>query len=229
MVVCMLRCIISLVKISLLLGVLVYGIHFWLSNKDYVFDAGKIAKISEKYAGYEAEAAFRDILKELEDLYPGHILPSRDHQWIFVNAGGWMGSMMVVHASLTEYVLFFGTAIDTAGHSGRYWANISDTLITGQYLQWKEGEMKSTVYGPGDTIYHGMGEVTSLNFKADTWMVEYGRGFIPSTLPFALADTVFGTTDFVTAFYTVRVYAKALWMEGSLFVGEFRDYLKGNL
>ena len=32
--------------------------------------------------------------------------------------GGWMGSFYLLHASLTEYVLFFGTAVDTSGHSG---------------------------------------------------------------------------------------------------------------
>ena len=42
-----------------------------------------------------------------------------DLQWIFVNAGGWMGSMCLLHASLSEYVLLFGTAVDTTGHSGR--------------------------------------------------------------------------------------------------------------
>ena len=56
--------------------------------------------------------------KELAAKYPGHILPEQDLQWIFVNAGGWMGSMCLVHASLTEYVLFFGSAVDTVGHSG---------------------------------------------------------------------------------------------------------------
>ena len=39
-------------------------------------------------------------------------------QWIFVNAGGWMGSMCLLHASLTEYILLFGTAVDTSGNSG---------------------------------------------------------------------------------------------------------------
>lgn len=53
--------------------------------------------------------------------YPGHILPDEELQWVFVNAGGWMGSMCLLHASLTEYLLLFGTAVDTGGHSGRCW------------------------------------------------------------------------------------------------------------
>lgn len=53
--------------------------------------------------------------------YPGHILPDEDLQWVFVNAGGWMGSMCLLHASLTEYLLLFGTAVDTGGHSGNGW------------------------------------------------------------------------------------------------------------
>lgn len=65
------------------------------------------------------EALYKSIYKELKLKYPGHILPENDLEWLFVNAGGWMGSMCLLHASLTEYVLFFGTALDTAGHSGK--------------------------------------------------------------------------------------------------------------
>ncbi len=68
-------------------------------------------------------------------------------------------------------------------------------------------------YSAGDTVLHVWGEVTAVHFKAGTWMVEYGRGFIPSTLGFALSDTLFSTQDVVTLFHILRVYAKAMWLE----------------
>lgn len=75
--------------------------------------------------------------------------------------------------------------------------------------------MTCGVLGAGDTIVHPVGEATSVQWSTGTWMVEYGRGFIPSTLGFALADTVFSTQDFVTLFYTVRVYLKGMLLEAS--------------
>ncbi|XP_032817953.1 sigma non-opioid intracellular receptor 1 [Petromyzon marinus] len=185
----------------------------WLRTKRYVFEPEEVARVAKKYAGLDHDAAFGKVVAELRRTHPGHVLPDSEMQWVFVNAGGWMGAMYLLHASLTEYVLLFGTAVDTSGHSGRYWANISDTIISGTFRQWKEGTTKSEVFYPGDTIVHGAGEATSVQWTAGTWMVEYGRGFIPSTLGFALADTLFSTQDFLTVFWTLRVYARALALE----------------
>ncbi|KAH9495088.1 Sigma non-opioid intracellular receptor 1 [Bulinus truncatus] len=209
-----------------------YGIQYWLNNKSYVFDEETVAAISRKHVenavGQDKNIsyAYRKILNDFRTKFSGHILPDENMQWIFMNAGGWMGSMCLLHASLTEYVLFFGTAVDTSGHSGRYWANISDTILTGTFYQWPEGALHTITYKPGDTVFHGMGEATAVSWAADTWMVEYGRGFIPSTLFFALADSFFSTTDFVTVFYIFRVYLKAMIMEVMFYLSNLPQLLQ---
>ena len=65
---------------------------------------------------------------------------------------------------------------------------------------------------------HVWGEATAVNFAEGTWMVEYGRGFIPSTMGFALADTFFSTHDFLTMFYTFRIYFKSMAQEIALLI-----------
>ena len=61
---------------------------------------------------------YEEVAKSLEARYPNHVLPKRDREWIFVNAGGWMASFYLMHASITEYVYFMGTAMHTSGHAG---------------------------------------------------------------------------------------------------------------
>ena len=68
--------------------------------------------------GLPHEEAFDRVYSDLMKMFPGHILPPEDTEWMFVCAGGWKGAMRMIHASVTEYVTFFGTAVDTVGHSG---------------------------------------------------------------------------------------------------------------
>lgn len=71
--------------------------------------------------------------------------------------------------------------------------------------------------------------MTAVQWEEGTWMVEYARGFIPSTLGFALADTLFSTTDFVNLFYILRVYSKALLLEASTSILEWKEFIKESL
>lgn len=98
-------------------------------------------------------------------------------------------------------------------HSGRYWANISDTLISGSFRQWREGGTEAIEYSVGDTIQHLVGEAAAVQWSQGTWMVEYGRGFVPSTLGFALSDTFFSTQDFYVLYRIIRIYIISLSQE----------------
>ncbi len=226
-------------------------------------------------------ATFTAIEAELRRRYKGHILPPHQTEWVFINAGGWMGAWYLLHASLTEYVLLFGTAVDTSGHSGgsavhrcmaaredqepcilplsclhikshkligilwahtgaigcivltthyqlvatpisftaapcvgRYWACISDTVLSGTFRQWKEGTTESQLYERGDYILHDVGEAAAVQWSHGTWMLEYGRGFIPSTMGFGMfSDTLFGSQDFYVIYKSFRVYAYAVVQE----------------
>ena len=53
----------------------------------------------------------------------------------------------------------------------------------------------------------GSGEACGIQWTSGTWTVEYGCGFIPSTLGFSLADSIFSTMDFG------KMYTKSLVQE----------------
>ncbi|XP_037653176.1 sigma non-opioid intracellular receptor 1 isoform X2 [Choloepus didactylus] len=129
-------------------AVLAQVVCLWLGTQSFVFQHEEIAQLARQFAGLDHELAFSRLIVELRRLHPGHVLPDEELQWVFVNAGGWMGAMCLLHASLSEYVLLFGTALGSRGHSGRYWAEISDTIISGTFHQWREGTTKSEVFYP---------------------------------------------------------------------------------
>jgi len=61
----------------------------------------------------------------------------------------------------------------------------------------------------GDTVFHPRFSVTAVQWSHDTWMLEYGHGFIPSTMPFAMSDSLFSTNDFYTIYKYFKVESLA--------------------
>ena len=70
-----------------------------------------------------------------------------------------------------------------------------------------------TYFITGDYVKLTWGESTIVNLKGGVWMLEYGRGFLPSILVYTFADMIFSTQDFVSIYYILRIYARAFLFE----------------
>ncbi|WP_104183414.1 ERG2 family protein [Mycobacterium avium] len=183
-----------------------------------IFDADNLHAIAKSAVGMETkEAAFAHILHELNGDYRGHIRD--DVPWVFNNAGGAMGQMKLLHASLSEYLIFFGTPIGTEGHSGRYGSEVWDFIIDGEVWCYEEGQFERSVYQPGDVAYLAGGRAKGYAIPDSAFMLEYARGPIPAMMPFGIGDAIFSTLDAPTIGKTALYYTR-------LVVGEL---LKGKV
>lgn len=181
----------------------------------YIFDPERLHEVVKKHLGQPNEQAFDNITRDVAELYPGHV-NTGPRNWIFNNAGGAMGQLALLHASLSEYIILFGSPIGTEGHSGRYRTEVYDFQIAGETWCYLEGEMQRTVYKPGDVMYLGPSDVKGYRIPDFSWMLEYARGPVPTMLPFGLADTLTSTLD-------VRNLARTVWNYGRLTVRELRQ------
>ncbi|NUO52552.1 MAG: hypothetical protein HOV80_27205 [Polyangiaceae bacterium] len=163
------------------------------------------------------------IRSRLSEIYPGHVRP--ENEWVFNIAGGSMGHMTILHASITEYVIIFGTPIGTEGYSGRFAADDYFMILEGEQWAYDEGGMKKEVYKPGDLHIMPRNVARGYRMPDHCYALEYARGWVPLMLPFGLADSFTSTMDMQNVAKTMKIYTRAVLGE---WLGKLRPKAKAS-
>lgn len=159
----------------------------------YVFEPSTLHEITKKAVGLPRQRMLDLVRDELERAYPGHVHRSDD--WQITAAGGAQGLVNLVHASVTEYLLLFGSPAPTSGHSGRHRCEVHQFILDGEVWCYDEGDLDRKELKPGAATTLRPHTARGYCVNDRVWMLEYGRGPIPLMFPFALAGSMFVTLD----------------------------------
>ncbi|KAJ7101940.1 ERG2 and Sigma1 receptor like protein-domain-containing protein [Mycena epipterygia] len=119
-------------------------------------------------------------------------------EWVFHNAGGAIGALYIIYASITEYLFIFGTPLRTEGHTGFLLADDYFTILVGEQWALFPGQLEMKWYTAGMVHYLPRGTAKQYKMHKGCFALEYVRGWIPLMLPFGLVDAITSSLDFVT-------------------------------
>jgi len=210
----------SLIKWGVCFGlfVVVCGMFRYLDTiKDqwYVFDPislNALARAAIAAHPNDTRSMVSYIVSNLTLTYPSSAvaLNPRQDEWLLSNAGGAMGAMYIIHASITEYIIIFGTPLGTEGHTGLHFADDYFNILSGEQWAFEAGSFEMEVYRPGDVHHLQRGTAKQFKFHRDCFAMEYARGWIPPMVPFGLADVLTSTLDFWTFWDTFRIAGREM-------------------
>jgi len=163
--------------------------------KPYKIDPDVLHKVAQQVVSLPLDSGelLTRAVQLLADEYPDLVDPTPG-RWVGSKAGGILGKVRFLYFSPREYIVIFGSPTGTQGFSGRYkHVEIHKFLVAGQIDSYdiESDDTTATTILPGDHATMEMGHARGLTIHPGSWHIEYGRGAVVTTLPFAMVDTLF--------------------------------------
>lgn len=160
----------------------------------YRIDPDVLHKVAKEVVGLPLESGelITRAVELLADEYPDLVDPTPG-RWVGSKAGGILGKVRFLYFSPREYIVIFGTPTGTQGFSGRYkHVQIHKFLMAGRIDSYdiESDDTTATTILPGDHACMERGHARGLTIHPGSWHIEYGRGAVATTLPFAMVDTL---------------------------------------
>jgi len=208
------------------IGLLFVATCWWLDTikeRWYVFNPTKLHELAQAAIASspnDTAGMIQHIVTNLTLTYPSNKIKLNvdSSEWVFNNAGGAMGAMYIIHASITEYLIIFGTPLGTEGHTGLHTADDYFNILVGEQWAFLPGALEMERYTPGTVHFLPRGTAKQYKMHEGCFALEYARGWIPLMMPFGLADSFTSTLDPITLYHTFRVTGRE--MIRNIFIGK---------
>lgn len=154
-----------------------------LQHRWYVFTPESLHELAQAAiaaAPHPDDTAFMTsyIVKNLTETYPStqiRLNPDTS-EWVFNNAGGAMGAMYIIHASITEYLIVFGTPLGTEGHTGIHTADDYFHILVGEQWAFAPPNLQMERYPAGSVHHLPRGQMKQYKMHEGCFALEYARG-----------------------------------------------------